>query len=189
MTLPFLSFIPSILSLYLSRISNSEGIIFTYSNLNSNDTLFNIKYNDESSLLDFIFTVKSIMNKSLDNSMENLKEHVRELHPDYIDYIFNYTIVDAENNSKADNTDSIIKFIIYNDSIEIQYDTNTFEKIEIESMLENIESIIKNCLNDPNQLCCDVDIVCNRQMELINEFSKGDVIDIDDKPFQILYLK
>ena len=42
----FFEFYTSIISLYLSRTSSSEGIIFTYSNLRPNDTLFKIEYDD-----------------------------------------------------------------------------------------------------------------------------------------------
>ena len=42
----FFEFYTSIISLYLSRTSSSEGIIFTYSNLHPNDTLFKIEYDD-----------------------------------------------------------------------------------------------------------------------------------------------
>ena len=42
----FFLFYTSIISLYLSRTSSSEGIIFTYSNLHPNDTLFKIEYDD-----------------------------------------------------------------------------------------------------------------------------------------------
>ena len=48
-------------------------------------------------------------------------------------------------------------------------------------MLENIEFIINNCLNDINQLCGDVDIVCSRQLKLLDEFSKGSDFKIGDK--------
>ena len=44
--LSFFEFYTSIISLYLSRTSSSEGIIFTYSNLRPNDTLFKIEYDD-----------------------------------------------------------------------------------------------------------------------------------------------
>ena len=48
-------------------------------------------------------------------------------------------------------------------------------------MLENIEIIINNCLNDINQFCGDVDIVCSRQLKLLDEFSKGSDFKIGDK--------
>ena len=48
-------------------------------------------------------------------------------------------------------------------------------------MLENIEFIINNCLNDINQFCGDVDIVCSRQLTLLDEFSKGSDFKIGDK--------
>ena len=173
-------FFTGIISLYLSRSSGSEGIIFSYSNLNSNDTLFKIGYDGEISILEFIFNVKTIINTALDNSMENLKEYINKLYPD-CDYIFNYEIVDATKDINAFNNDSPIKFIISDDSIEIEYDANTFKRIEMEYLLENIESLIDKCLSDVNQNCCDVTIVCDRQLKLLDEFSKGSDFEIDDK--------
>ena len=85
----FFEFYTSIISLYLSRTSSSEGIIFTYSNLHPNDTLFKIEYDEKNSLFDFIISVKNIMDNALDHSMEFLKDYVYELYPDYGDYIFN----------------------------------------------------------------------------------------------------
>ena len=177
----FFEYYTSIISLYLSRISGSEGIIFSYSNLTPNDTFFKIKYDGDYSFLEFIISVKNIMNNALDNSIENLKEYVRESYPDYCDYIFNYSIVNAINDSNININDSSINFIIFNDFIEVEYDINTFTRIEIDYMLENIDSLIYACLMDVNQACCDVDIVCGRQLELINEFSKSTDIEIDDK--------
>ena len=63
----FFEFYTSIISLYLSRTCNGEGIIFTYSNLNSDDTLFKIKYDDNISILDFLISMKNMMDNALDN--------------------------------------------------------------------------------------------------------------------------
>ena len=176
----FFEFYTSILSLYLSRISRSEGIIFTYNNRNSNDTLFKIRYNGNNSLLETVFNVKNVLDNSLKNSKENLKEYVDESYPEYSDYIFNYSLVDATKNSNINN-DSSIRFIIFKDSIEIEYDKNTFNRIEIKNLLENIEYIIKNFLKNIKQSCCDITIVCDRQLKLINEFSKGSDFEIKEK--------
>ena len=54
-------FYTSIISLYLSRSTNSDGIIFTYSNLNPNDTLFKIKYDAKISILDFIISTQNVI--------------------------------------------------------------------------------------------------------------------------------
>ena len=177
----FFEFCISILSLYLSRISGSEGIIFAYNNLTSNDTLFKIRYEGKNSLLDKIFNVKTVIFNSLKNSMGNLKEYVEELYPEYADYIFNYSIVDATKKSNVKNDDSSIRFIIFNNAIEIEYDKNTFKRNEMEFLLENIEYIIKNFLKIINQSCCDINIVCDRQLNLLNEFSKGLNFDIKEK--------
>ena len=177
----FFEFCISILSLYLSRISGSEGIIFAYNNLTSNDTLFKIRYEGKNSLLDKIFNVKTVIFNSLKNSMGNLKEYVEELYPEYADYIFNYSIVDATKKSNVKNDDSSIRFIIFNNAIEIEYDKNTFKRNEMEFLLENIEYIIKNFLKIINQPCCDINIVCDRQLNLLNEFSKGLNFDIKEK--------
>ena len=74
-----------------------------------------------------------------------------------------------------------MRFIIFKDSIEIEYDKNTFKRIEIKTLLENIEYIIKNFLKNINQSCCDINIVCDRQLKLINEFSKGSNFEIQEK--------
>ena len=178
----FFEFYTSIISLYLSRISNSNGIIFSYSNITPEDTLFKIKYDDKISILDFIISVKNAINNALDNSMENLKNYVKDLDSDYCDYIFNYTIVNQTNeNHIKNNINSSIIFKISEESIEVEYDINTFSRFEIEAMLENIEAILYNCLNDMNQHCGDVNILCNRQLNLLNDFSKGEDFKLDDK--------
>ncbi len=151
--------------MYLSRISSSEGIIFSYSNLNSDDTLFKIEYDEKNSLFDFIISVKNIMDNALDHSMEFLKDYVYELYPDYGDYNFNYAIVDQTDDNLLNNNSSII-FKISGESIEIEYDSNTFSRFEIESILENIEFMLNNYLNDINKPCCEEDIVCSRQLKL-----------------------
>ena len=179
--LSFFEFYTSIISLYLSRISSSEGIIFSYSNLNSDDTLFKIEYDEKNSLFDFIISVKNIMDNALDHSMEFLKDYVYELYPDYGDYIFNYAIVDQTDDNLLNNNSSII-FKISGESIEIEYDSNTFSRFEIESILENIEFMVNNYLNDINKPCCEVDIVCSRQLKLLKEFSRGDDFKINYKP-------
>ena len=92
----FFEFYTGMIALYLSRASNSNGTIFSYSNLNPDDTLFKIKYDAESSISDFITSVKNIMDNALDNSMKNLKDYVNELYPAYSNYIFNYTIVNQK---------------------------------------------------------------------------------------------
>ena len=173
-------FYTSIISLYLSRSTNSDGIIFTYSNLNPNDTLFKIKYDAKISILDFIISTQNVINKSLDNSMENMKDYLNELFPEYYNHILNFSIVNAKNNLNSP-TDGTIKFIISENSIGIEYDTNAFKRIEIESMLENIEYLIQNSLENANQICCSINIVCENQLDLINTFSQGTDIEISEK--------
>ena len=178
----FFEFYTSIISLYLSRTCNGEGIIFTYSNLNSDDTLFKIKYDDNISILDFLISMKNMMDNALDNSMENLKDYVNELYPDYCEYIFNYALVNQTKDApiKGGINSSII-FNISKDSIEVEYDINTFSTFEIESMLENVETIVNNCLNDVHQLCGEMDIICSRQLNLLEEYSKSTDFKIDYK--------
>ena len=78
----FFEFYTSILSIYLSRTSRSEGIILAYNNISPNDTLFKISYNSKSSLLNSVFNVKTVLDKSLKSSMDNLKDYVDELYPE-----------------------------------------------------------------------------------------------------------
>ena len=119
----FFEFYTSIISLYLSRTSSSEGIIFTYSNLHPNDTLFKIEYDDNLSFFCIYFFVKNVMDIALDNSMENLKGYVNELYPDYCNSIFNYAIVNQTNDtSLKNNINSSLIFKISKDSIEVEYD-------------------------------------------------------------------
>ena len=177
----FFEFYTSILSIYLSRTSRSEGIILAYNNISPNDTLFKISYNSKSSLLNSVFNVKTVLDKSLKSSMDNLKDYVDELYPEYSDYIFNYLIVDGEKNSNIQDNDSAIRFIIFEDAVEIEYDKNTFNRIEMETMMENIEYIILNFQKNINQNCCDINIVCDRQLKLLDEFSKGSNFEIEEK--------
>ncbi len=185
----FFEFSTAIISMYLSRTTNSEGIIFSYSNLNSEDTLFKIKYKPKISLIDFIKSVKNIINNALDNSMENLKDYVNDIHPNSCDYIFNYAIANQAKNKDIENFNSSMVFNISQDSIEVAYDINTLNKIEMGSMVENIEITIDNCLKDINQSCNQVDIVCNRQLELLNEFSVGTDLIMEDKQIPDIILE
>ena len=185
----FFEFYTGMIALYLSRASNSNGTIFSYSNLNPDDTLFKIKYDAESSISDFITSVKNIMDNALDNSMKDLKDYVNELYPAYSSHIFNYTIVNQKNKHSTKNNDASLKFIINPKFIEVEYDANAFNSIEIEHMLENIESTMKNCLNDLNQPCSEVDIVCDSQLKLLNEFSKGNEFEIANEPLPDIILE
>ena len=176
----FFEFYISVLSLYLSRTSRSEGIIFSYSNVNPNDTLFKIRYDDKCSMLDFIISVKNQINSALDNSMVDLKDYINELFPEYCDYIFNFELVNQKNLNSVNN-DSYMKFFIFDNSIEIEYNINSFSKIDIDFMLENIDSMISNFLSDIDQLSCDLDIISSRQLKLLGEFSGGTDFELADK--------
>ncbi len=185
----FFEFSTAIISIYLSRITDSEGIIFCYSNLSSDDTLFKIKYKPKISIFDFIKSVKNTIDTALDNSMESLNDYVNDLYPNSCDYIFNYALVNQTRDVDIKNFNSSMVFNISQESIEIVYDINTFGKIEIDSMLENIEMMMGNCLNNINQLCSQVDIVCDRQLNLLNEFSIGTDLIVEDKQIPEIILE
>ena len=121
--------------------------------------------------------------------MESLNDYVNDLYPNSCDYIFNYALVNQTRDVDIKNFNSSMVFNISQESIEIVYDINTFGKIEIDSMLENIEMMMGNCLNNINQSCSQVDIVCDRQLNLLNEFSIGTDLIVEDKQIPEIILE
>ena len=171
------NFILGIFSLYLSRIDNTEGCLLKTNIIKNGlsiNTLLKIDYDENISFNDYLININKIYGECIEHTKIDIEN--------YIEIDSYYSIYDFTNptNIKIENDDNTaLTLNIYDNALELIYNDDLFDDIYIEHMLMNITSFINNALNNPNQLCKDISIICDEDKSLLAEFCKGREIDAD----------
>lgn len=162
-----LEFIVAILTIYFSRTNNTEGSIFNY----KNKTLYKINYNKDKSILKHLEDTKKDIDKLNSKSSDNLKNRIKNLYPDIVDSIYAYSINDYN---------SIINFKINHNFLHVDFDTNFLADEEIDSLYNNIKTLISNCVKNCEVECGKVGIISDKEIKRINEYSQGPQVQFED---------
>ena len=176
-------YVTAIFSLYLSRIDRTKGCILKTILFQNNDDLgpfdiesiLKIKYQKKANFIDYLNEIKHIH--------ELARQHTKIDLNNYFDINSFYSIYDFtgfNDISIINGEGSALTINIYDNSIELIYNTDLFNKTYIEHMIKNIESLINNIGESPNQICCDIDILSNEEKNLISRFSKAKTIEFNE---------
>ncbi|WP_407431868.1 amino acid adenylation domain-containing protein [Methanobrevibacter sp.] len=179
-------FYGSIFSLYLSYIDRLKGCLLKTiipsdnSNLFDKNTLLKIDVKDNDSFSDLLNEFNSSFKNALNHTKIDIDNYLDENFSYYSIYNFkelnkNITIYNGENSALTLN--------IYENSIELIYNCDLFSDVYIEHMIGNIESLINNILNSPNQLICDIDILSNEEKALLSDYCKGKTVEFDKNKY------
>lgn len=163
-------FIIAIFSLYLSRIDKTDGCLFKIY-IPSEEGLYKkslLKVNYKKS-----YSFKEHLN-DFNEMISQSKLHTDENVPDMQTF---YSIYDFRNLNENVNiyngNGDALTLNMHEKTLELVYNADLFHDMFINNMLSNIEAMINNVLNSPNQLCKDIDILSKEEKTLIMEFSKG----------------
>ena len=147
-------FFTGIFALYLSRIDGTEGCI-----LKTNaDSIIIIDYVKDDSFKDYLNRVSM----ACDNPYMYNNEDID---------IF-YAINDFN------NFDSVLTLNIYEDYLELVYNSSIFLKDYINHMASNLSTLISNVLNSPLKSCGKIDLLSDNEKLLIDNFSKGQSLNV-----------
>ena len=162
------SLFTSAMSVYLSRINQSEGIVFKIYR-NNKEIPLKIEYNENNSV--------NYLLSEVDDLINNLKEE---------NYIFDnellhaYSIFNMENNDEfVPHEKSILNCLFDENSVEFVYNDSIFSQVQMEFLIDNIADLIKRMDENPDILLKDLNIVSDNEMELLKRFSKTDRLDFD----------
>ena len=173
-------FITSIFSLYLSRIDSTKGCLLKTSISSDGDKLdrnaiLKIGYGDEQSFIDYMDNVKSVF--------DSVDEHTKVDIENYIDedlsYYSVYDFTNLENVKVITGINSALTLNVYNDYLELVYNNDLFSDEYMENMVANINHLINNVLDSPNEQCKEIDIISDGEKELIFKFLKGPTVEVD----------
>jgi len=162
------SLFTSAMSVYLSRINQSEGIVFKIYR-NNKEIPLKIKY-DENSSVNYLLS-------EVDELINNLQEE---------DYVFDnellhaYSIFNKENNDEfVPHEKSILNCLFDGNSVEFVYNESIFSQVQMEFLIDNIKDLIRRMGENPDSLLKDLNIVSDNEMELLKRFSKTERLDFD----------
>ena len=168
----------SIFSLYLSRIDGTKGCILKTNVPNEMKlyTLLKLDYTKEISFIDYLKTVSCSYDDAYVHTKTEMKDYIENI-VDYIHYSIN-DVSDVDVN--IENKNSVLTLNVYQKDLEIEYNPYFFSEVYVKHMLDNLLSMVNDILVASDKLCKEVNILSNNEKSLINNFSKGDLIDIDD---------
>ena len=170
-----------VLSLYLSRINRAGGCLLktiipskkSDSGVFDKNTLLKIDVNNDDSFNSLLNEFHCEFKNALNHATVDVDNYLGENVSYYSIYDFSNL---NENISIYNGADSALTLNIYEDSLEMIYNSDLFSEEYVERMAKNIESLIANVLNSPNDLISDIDILSEDEKKLLFDFSKG----IDD---------
>ncbi len=160
-------FLTAVFSLYLSRIDRTEGCLL-------NTILSGDAAVDENTLLKIDYTE--------DNSFRQYLNEVFSHAIDYDDNLSYYSIYDANNVDDPtimNGEGSALTLNIHEDSLELVYNSGLFSDIYIKHMANNLEYLMENIINDPNQLLKDMDILSDEENSMLSDFNNGEAVEVD----------
>ena len=162
------SFFTSAMLVYLSRINQSEGIVFK---IYSNDAEIPLKIDyDENK------SVKSLLSE-VDELLSNLQEENYNFDNELLHA---YSIFNIKNNNEfAAHEKSILNCLIGENSVEFVYNDSIFSQVQMEFLIDNVHDLIKRMNDNPDILLKDLNIVSDSELELLKNFSKTDRLDFD----------
>ena len=162
------SFFISGMLVYLSRINQSEGIVFKFYRNNKKIPL-KIEYDENN-------TVNSLLSK-VSKLMDDIQDE---------EYIFDnellhaYSIFNRKCNDEfIPHEKSILNCLFDENSVEFVYNESIFSQVQMEFLIENIYDLLNRMDEDPNVLLKDLNIVSDKELEVLKSFSKTDRLDFD----------
>ncbi|WP_405294927.1 AMP-binding protein [Methanobrevibacter sp.] len=181
-------FYGSVLSLYLSRIDRTEGCLLkTIIHSKKNDleafdknTFLKVNVNNN----DYFSDLLNEFDSAFKNSINHAKIDVDNYLDGDISYYSVYDFSDLnENISVYNGEDSALTLNIYEGYLELVYNSDLFSDVYIEHMARNIESLVNNIINSPDQLVGDMDILSKEEKDLLTNFCKGESVVVDENKF------
>ncbi|WP_405296275.1 AMP-binding protein, partial [Methanobrevibacter sp.] len=178
-------FYGSAFSMYLSRIDRLDGSILKTVIPQENvvldkNALLKVDVNRENSFNDLI----DVFRQTLVNALEKTKVDITCYLDENPSYYSIHDFTDLNRNIRVLNGDnSALTLNIYNDSLELVYNSNLFSDIYINHMVGNIESLIDELLHFPTQLIRDIDVLSSEEKALLLKYCKGKRAKVDENRF------
>ena len=173
-------FISAIFSLYLSRVDRTKGCLLktviscTEDEFDKN-SLLKIKYDGESSFIDYLNEIKNEYDLSIQHTKADIENYMGENLTSYS--INDFTKLDGV--SVINGECNALTLNVYENSIDLIYNKDLFSDVYMEHMAGNISALISDALDDPHKQCREMNILSNKEKELVSQFSKGDHTDMD----------
>ena len=177
-------FLIAVFSLYLSRIDNIKGCFLKtillknpgYIGPFDKNIFLKIKYDSNTSFIHYLNDISDDIKDSNCHAQVDVEDYVNE-------YTYYYSVFDFSNldeSVKVFNHEGALTLNIYRNSLELGYNSDLLSDEYIDSMLANINSLIDNLIDSPNQQCGNVDILSDGEKDLILKFSKGGNVSFDE---------
>ena len=180
-------FYASVFALYLCRIDRLDGCLLkTGTSLKRKDlnvfnkTILKIDFNNGESFVNYLHQFDS----SYDDAVNHAKVSVENYLSEDLSYYSVYDFSDLDGGVCIYNgEDSALTLNIHEDYLELAYNSDLFSDVYIEHMARNIENLVSNIINSPNQLIGDIDILSNEEKDLLADFCKGESALVDENNF------
>ena len=177
-------FYGSIFSLYLSRIDRLGGCLLKTIIPRNGDsepfdktTYLKIDVNKDDSFNDLINEFNFTLRDTLNHSEVDVDNYLDE----DVSYYSIYDFSDFDENIDIYNGEgSALTLNICKNYLELVYNCELFSDEYIKHMAKNIESLISNVLDSPNQEISNINIISDEEKALILDYCKGKTVEVDE---------
>ncbi|WP_296888834.1 non-ribosomal peptide synthetase [uncultured Methanobrevibacter sp.] len=175
-----------VFSLYISRINRTGGCLLktiipskkTDLRVFDKNTLLKIDLNDDNPFNNLLNEFRCEFKNALNHSTIDVDNYLGENVSYYSIYDFSNL---NENISIYNGDDSALTLNIYEDSLDLLYNSDLFSEEYVGRMAKNIECLVDKVLNSSNSLISDIDILSGDEKKLLLDFSKGIEDDVDEE--------
>ena len=168
-------FIEAVFSLYLSRIDNTDGSLLK-TVIGGKNSLLSVPYLKNAAFDEYLMEFDGIYAEAREHTRVNIENYIGDKISHYSVYDFttlndNITVYNGEGDALTLN--------IYENKLELIYNTDLFSDVYIAHMLDNLLSMIDNILDSPKEVCGYIDILSEAENDLLSSFCKGESLPVD----------
>ena len=171
-------FITGIFSLYLSRIDRTKGCLLKtliHENKVDKKSLVKIKYHKNNTVIKHLTEVKTVYKQTVEKTKVNINYYTDK----NLSYYSIQDLTKFKNLTILNTTNDALTLNVYEDDLELIYNTDIFTDEYINHMMENILTLIDNLVENPNQECWNIEILSSEEKNTLSNFSKGKTIKVD----------
>ena len=177
------NFITAIFSLYLSRIDRTKGCLLkTLIPKNNNNlgffdkkSMLKIEYLENNSFADYLAEVEDVYNLAAEHTKVDIDNYFDK----ELSYYSIFDFTDLEDVTVINGEGSALALNVYNDYLELIYDSDLFSEVYIQHMADNIESLAGNVVEAPDQIVKDINILSGSEQALLSDYCRGKTVDVD----------
>ena len=178
-----LNFFGSVFAFYLSRINRQPGILLQTAVSSGTKeraerkTLLKIDVSGEKDFTKLMEEFSRSIAEAAEHTVVGIETYLSEKSSCYSAY----DLSGEKESIGAGDEEDALQLLIFDDRLELRYQSELYSDVFIDRMLKNIEAAVEDILRDPQKKLTDVDIISREEREILESLCRGKLIEVDEE--------